>query len=258
MAVFYPHPGISPWWKILGAFLVLAGISLIVIKNIGRRPYLTVGWLWFLGTLVPVIGLVQAGTQAMADRFAYVPFIGLYIVVSWGVLELVAQWRYRKICLATLATVVLTILIVMTWKQVGYWENSITLFEHTLKITSNNYIPHNNLGNALEKKGRTAEAIDHYIQALCIKPDYAEAHHNLGLALDKQGRTAEAIEHYLQALRIKPNYVDAHNNLAIALFHKGNIEESIAHFRKALRINPDHIHAKNNLEKALMMQQQGQ
>jgi tetratricopeptide (TPR) repeat protein len=290
LAVLYPHPGMLPWWKIAGACLLLVSISFLAIRIVKQSPYFAVGWLWYLGTLVPVIGLVQVGSQAMADRYTYVPLIGIFIIIAWGIPELVEQWRYRKICLATLATVVFTILMAMTWKQVGYWKNSITLFEHTLKITSNNYLPHNNLGTALNNQGRTEEAIEHYLQALRIKPDYekahnnlgaalanqgrteeaiehylqalrikpdyVDAHYNLGLALANQGRTEEAIEHYLQALRIKPDYVDAHNNLAIALFRKGNIEGAIVHFRKALRINPDHIHAKRNLNKVLKMQQQ--
>ena len=189
-----------------------------------QRSYFIVGWLWYLGTLIPVIGLVQVGCQSMADRYTYVPLIGLFIVIAWGIPELVKKWRHRKIWLATLATVVLTILMAMTWKQVGYWENSITLFEHTLKITTNNFI----------------------------------AHKYIGTTLSEQGRTEEAIEHYLQALRIKPDYVDAHNNLAVALFNKGNIKGAIAHFRKALRINPGYVDAKSNLKKVLMMQQQKQ
>ena len=160
----------------------------------------------------------------MADRYTYVPLIGIFIIIAWGIPEFVAQWRYRKICLTTLASVVLTILMAMTWKQVGYWGNSIALFEHTLKVTSNNYVPHT----------------------------------NLGLALKKQGRTAEAIEHYLQALRIKPDYEEAHNNLGIALFHKGDIRGAIDHFREAVRIKPDYTGARNNLKKALMIQKKNQ
>jgi tetratricopeptide (TPR) repeat protein len=252
IAVLYPFPRVVQMWQTIGALFLLVGVSVFMIRSIRRAPCLIIGWLWYLGTLVPVIGLVQVGLwPAMADRFAYVPLIGLFIVISWGIPELVAQWRYRKIWLATLATVVLTILMAMTWKQVGYWENSITLFEHTLKITSNNYLPHNNLGLALYNQGRTAEAIEHYLQALRIKPDYEKAHSNLGVALDTQGRTAEAIEHYLQALRIKPDYVDAHNNLGLALYNQGRTAEAIEHYLQALRIKPDYVDAHNNLGVAL-------
>jgi len=258
LAVLYPHPGMLPWWNIVGACILLVSISFLAIRIVKQSPYFAVGWFWYLGTLVPVIGLVQVGRQSMADRYTYVPLIGIFIIIAWGLPELVAQWRYRNIWLATLGTVVLTILMAMTWKQVGYWKNSITLFEHTLKIlkiTSNNDVAHYNLGKYLEKQGRTAEAIEHYLQALQIKPDFVEAHNNLGLALEKQGRIEEAIEQYLQALRIKPDNEKAHNNLAIAFFRKGNIEGAIAHFREALRINPDQNDIKYNLKQVLMMQQ---
>jgi len=292
LAAIYQHPGMLPWWKIAGAGLLLISISFVAIKALKQSPYFAVGWLWYLGTLVPVIGLVQVGNQAMADRYTYVPFIGLFIIIAYGVPDLVSQWEHRKKGLAVLATVILATLMAVTWKQVGSWKNSITLFEHNLKIAANHFVSHNSLGLALYRQGRTKEAIEHYLQALRVEPDYVEAHNNLGNALDKQGRTAEAIEHYLHALRIKPDdekahsnlgvalysqgrieealehylialrikpdYVDAHNNLAITLFRNGNIEGAIAHFRKALRINPYHIHAKNNLKKVLMVQQQKQ
>ena len=247
LAVLYPHPGMLPWWKIAGAFLLLVSISFLAIRVVKQSPYFAVGWLWYLGTLVPVIGLVQVGIQSMADRYTYVPLIGIFIIIAWGIPELVAQWQYSKIWLATLATVVLTILMAMTWKQVGCWENSITLFEHTLKVTTNNYVPHNNLGMALENQGHTKKAIEHYLQALQIKPDYEDAHYNLGLVLDKQGRTAEAIEHYLQALRIKPDFEKAHNNLGAALDKQGRTEEAIEHYLQALRLKPDYEKTHNNL-----------
>jgi protein O-mannosyl-transferase len=251
LAVLYPHPGMLPWWEIAGACFLLVSISLLAIRVVKQSPYFAVGWLWYLGTLVPVIGLVQVGSQSMADRYTYVPLIGLFIIVACGVPELVKQWRYRKIGLTTLATVFLTILMAMTWKQVGYWENGITLFEHALKVTSNNHVAHNNLGLALDKQGHTAEAIEHYLQALRIKPDLEEAHNNLGLALDKQGHTAEAIEHYLQALRIKPDYAKAHNNLGLALDKQGHTAEAIEHYSQALRIKPDFAEAHYNLGLAL-------
>ena len=254
LAIHYPCTTIS-WQQTALAFLILLCISIAAVKAVRSRPYFAVGWFWYIGTLVPVIGLVKFGSYfAMADRFTYVPLIGLFIIIAWGIPELVAQWRYRKIWLATLATVILTILMAMTWKQVDYWGNSITLFEHTLKITSNNYLPHNNLGNALYRQGRTAEAIEHYLQALLIKPDYAESHNNLGFALANQGRTEEAINQYLEALRINSDYADAHNNLGITLVKQGRIEEAIGHYLEGLRINPDYEEAHYNLGLALYKQ----
>jgi len=290
LAAHYPHPGMLPVWQVVGAGLLITCMSVFGVWKWRKFPYFTFGWFWFLGTFVPVIGFVKIGDFFMADRFTYVPLIGLFVVIAWGVPELVAQQRYKKIWLATLATIVLTILMLMTWKQVGYWRNSITLFEHTLKFTSNNYlahtnlglalynqgreaeaiehylqalrikpdyvIAHNNLGATLDNQGRTAEAIEHYLQALQIKPDFEKAHHNLGITLYKQGHKTKAIEHYLQALRIKPDYEKAYNSLGIALFRTGNIEGGIACFREAVRINPNYIHAKNNLNQVLMMQKQ--
>ncbi len=255
LAVLYPFPRIVPMWQTIGALFLLVGISFFTIRSIRKAQFFVVGWLWYLGTLVPVIGLVQVGLwPAIADRFAYVPLIGIFIIVAWGIPELVAQWRYRKIWLTALATVVLTILMAATWKQVGYWKNSITLFEHTLKITSNNYPAHNNLGTALAKQGRKEEAIKHYLQALRIKPDYVEARNNLGNALDEQGRTEEAVKYYLQALQIKPDYVEARYNLGVALYSQGRTEEAIEHFLQALRIKPDYAEAHYNLGNALYSQ----
>jgi tetratricopeptide (TPR) repeat protein len=251
LAVFYPYTGMLPWWKIAGTCLILVSISFLAVRAVKQSPYFAVGWLWYLGTLVPVIGLVQVGGQSMADRYTYVPLIGIFFIIVWGVPELMARLRYRKVWLTTSATFVLTVLMAMTWKQVGYWANSITLFEHTLRITSNNYIVHNNLGNAFYEQGRTAEAIEHYLQALRINPDHEKAHYNLGNALYKRGRTAEAIEHYLQALRINPDHVEAHYNLGNALYKRGRTAEAIEHYLQALRINPDFEKAHYNLGYAL-------
>jgi tetratricopeptide (TPR) repeat protein len=251
LTVLYPHPGMLPWWKIAGACLLLVSISFLAIRVVKQSPYFAVGWLWYIGTLVPVIGLVQVGIQSMADRYTYVPFIGIFIIIAWGVPELVAHWRHREIWLATLATVFLSILIVVTWKQVQYWENGVTLFKHTLKHTSNNYKIHNALGGELYNQGRTTEAIEHYLQALRIKPDYAKAYNNLGNVFNNQGRTQKAVENYLQALRIKPDYVEAHNNLGVAMEKQGRIKEAVEHYLEALRIKPDYASAHYNLGNAL-------
>jgi protein O-mannosyl-transferase len=290
LTVFYPYPRMVPAWETIGAVLILVGVSVFAIRSTKRAPYFIIGWLWFLGTLVPVLGLVQAGLwPAMADRFAYVPLIGLFVVFAWGVPQICQNWSHRTIWISASAIFLLLFLTTVTWKQVGYWKNSITLFEHNLRFTSNNDVAHYNLGNVLDKQGRIEEAVEHYLQVLRVKPDDAKTHNNLGNALDKQGRTEEAIEHYLQALRVKPDGVEAqynlgnalnkqgrteeaieyflqvlrikpdldqaHNSLAIALLSKGNIEGAIDHFRKSLSINPDNTNTKNNLKKALMTQQ---
>jgi tetratricopeptide (TPR) repeat protein len=217
-----------------------------------------VGWLWYIGTLVPVIGLVQVGAQAMADRYTYVPLIGVFIIIAWGVPEIGRRWPQRRLYLATLSTTLLLFLVVMTWKQVQYWRNGISLLEHTLEVTSNNWLCNYNLGTALDKKGRTDDAIIHYLEALRIAPDYAEAHINLGIALDKKGRIDDAIKHYLEALRISPDYAEGHNNLGIDLARKGNFDMAVKHFQKALQINPNFSYARANLKKALSLQERNQ
>jgi Tfp pilus assembly protein PilF len=215
LAVLYPHPGSSiPPWQIVGAVLVLTCISIAVIRGAHRYPYLVVGWFWYLGTLVPVIGLVQAGDQAMADRFTYVPLIGLCIMVVWGVPDLVAKRRSLNRILPVTAVLLLSVLAVCSWFQLKHWRNSITLFEHTLKVTNDNYLIHNNLGSVLYKQGKTDKALRHYLKSLEIQPNSAEVHYNIGQILSLQGRLEEAIPHYVAALRVKPDFPEVLNNLA--------------------------------------------
>ena len=251
LAVFYPHPGSSlPMWQSAGAGLLLVTISVMVLRATRRHPYIMVGWLWYLGTLVPVIGLVQAGPQAMADRFTYVPLIGLFVIVAWGLPDLLAGWRHRRIALSLAASAAISVLMTLSWLQVQLWKNGLTLSEHTLSVTSNNWLIHNNLGLVLARQGRLEEATTHYYEALRIKPDFAEAHNNLGLRLAKQGRLEEAIKHFSEAVRIKPDYADAHNSFGVALAKQGRFEEAINHFSEAVRIEPDYARAQNNLRRA--------
>jgi tetratricopeptide (TPR) repeat protein len=257
LAVLYPHPGTSlPLWWGAGAGLVLLGLSILVVRVIRRRPYLAVGWLWYVGTLVPVIGLVQVGVQAHADRYTYVPLIGLFIMVAWGVPDLVGRWTHARTALAVLAAAALAALTACTWIQLGYWKDSISLFTHTLQVTAKNYVAHNNLGNALADRGKVEEAISHYAEALRIKPDHAEAYNNWGTVLVEQGRLEEAMDRFLMALRVKPDYAAAHCNLGLALERKGRREEAIAQYREALRLDPTYAQAHNNL--ALALAERGQ
>ena len=176
-------------------------------------PYVGVGWFWYLGTLIPVIGIVQAGPQALADRFTYVPMIGLFVMIAWGIPVILMQWRFRKVVLSLSTGLLLLLLMIVTNFQLKYWQNDIALFEHTLAVTSNNFTIHNNLGAVLARQGKTQEAVAHYVEALRIRPCLAEAHNNLGIALAGQGKTQEAVAHFAEALRIKPDYAEAHNNL---------------------------------------------
>jgi tetratricopeptide (TPR) repeat protein len=254
LAVLYPYAQSLPGWWVAGGFLVLMGISVVVIRAASRHPYLPVGWFWYLGTLVPVIGLIQVGDQAMADRYTYVPFIGLFIIVAWGVPDLLVRWPLRRIVLPAAASLLILACAITARGQLQYWENSTTLWTHALAVTTGNDIAHNNLGAALADQGKTEEAIAHYSEALRIKPDYADAHNNLGVALAGEGKLDEAIAHYSEALRIRPDYADAHSNLGIALANQGKLDEAIAQFNEALRIKPDSAKAHNNLGVALASQ----
>ena len=248
LAVYYPYPQTLPLWQVAGAGLLLVCISFIVFRAVKSKPYLAVGWLWYIGTLVPVIGLVQAGLwPAIADRFVYVPLIGLFIVIAWGVPDLVARWRSREIKLATLSAALISILMTTTFLQAGYWTNSIMLFEHALDVTDNNYIAHHKLGEALEAEGKTDAAIRHYSETLRIRPDFVSTHLILGVALRGQGKFNKAIDHFSKVLRLKPDYAEAHKELGIALEGQGNFVEAIRHYLKALEIKPDYAKAHNKL-----------
>ena len=248
LAVLYPYPQNSlPGWKIALAVVLLAAISAGVFLRRQRQPYLLMGWLWYLGMLIPVIGLVQVGGQAHADRYTYLPQIGLYLALIWAAGSLGAGWRHRRVVLGGLSTVILVALIFCARTQTSYWRNSESLWTHTLACTSDNDIAHYNLGDALVKMGRRDEAIAQYQKTLQITPNYAEAHNNLGSVLLQKGRVDEAIAHYQTALRITPENATAHNNLGNALRQKGRVDEAIAQCQVALQINPDYAEAHNNL-----------
>jgi len=252
LAVFYPHPGNSvPLWQLTGVALLLTCVSILLMRAARRHPYFVVGWFWYLGTLFPAIGLVQSGDQGMADRFTYVPLIGLFIMITWGASELVKTWRHRGMILAVTASTLLLTFAICSALQVRYWENNITLFTHALKVTENNFLAHNNLGAGMAGEGRLDEAIVHFREALRISPNFVRAHYNLGLALAKQGMLDEAIVHYSEALRLKPDYPQALNGLGVALARQGRLEEAIVHFTAALKINPDYAPARGNLDLAL-------
>jgi len=252
LAVFYPHPGQTlPVWRVVGAVVLLVLVSIVVFRMSRRRPYLVVGWLWYLITLLPVIGFVQIGGQAMADRFTYVPLIGLFIMMSWGIDDLTVWWPARRAVLATSAGALLLVLLVLTRAQLSYWRNSLTLFEHALRVTANNYVAHNNLGIALYDQGRVEEAMAHYAEALRIQPNFSLAHCNLADALAKLGRFDEAKDEYARTLAINPADVRAHVNLGVVFAEQGKYREAVPHYRRALTLEPDNADAHNNLGVAL-------
>ncbi len=257
LSVFYPHPGNSlPVWKITVCAALLMLITFWVIKLRKTAPYLAFGWFWFLGTLAPVIQIVQGGSHAMADRFTYVALIGIFIMVAWGLPELLAKWRLGDKALTVLAGVGLPILMIMTWMQVSHWKNSITIFEHAIKVTDKEYsnfaIAHNNLGHALIADGQNKEAIAQYRMAIKLKPDLVKAHFNLGHALTAEGRNEDAIAQYRMAIKLKPNYVAAQFNLAHALFTAGKTQASIFQYKRVIKLQPDLAGAHNNLGHALL------
>jgi len=271
-----------------GAGLILATMTLAIIRQSTKASYLTVGWFWYLGTLVPTIGILQAGLwPAMADRWAYIPLIGIYIIIAWGSVDLISRLRIQRPVLVSLVAAVLCFFTVTSWLQVRHWQNSTTLFRHALHVTGANPVALNNLGNtflgqgqteeaigcfssaielnprharalnnlgvALAKKGDSSAAVAYYRKALQVIPAYAEAHNNLGAALRSQGKYAAAIAHYARALQIKPRYDAAHYNLGLTYLHAGRISLAVRHFREAFVINPNNIAAKDALRTVAKM-----
>jgi tetratricopeptide (TPR) repeat protein len=245
LAVFYPYQKDQPPWQPILAAMAIAGISTIALRSFRRRPYLAVGWLWYLVTLLPVIGLVQAGEQAYADRFTYLPMVGLLIMLAW--------WLPARPAVAAIAAVVCLAAILATWVQIGYWKNSESLYRHALDVTQDNYLAHYQLGVFLaETPSRIPEAIEEYRSALRTKPSNAAALNNLGVALSKTpGRQPEAIADYEAALRLQPDYVLALNNLGAALSRiPGRLPEAIGKYQAALRVQPESAALHYNLGQA--------
>ena len=283
LSVLYPHPGHWPTWHVAASACALVAVSFAVVALARSRQYLAVGWLWFCGMLIPAIGLVQVGIQSMADRYTYLPLIGLFIMLVWGLGELgvirtepadsstppkpvpaeqskidrnvlTVAATFLKPCLAVLAILSVVACAVLTGFQLQHWRNSEALFQHAVRVTKNNYLAYNNLGFYLSGKGKVAEAMENYRKSLEINPAYEDAHNNLGYALAGQKKYAEAIGHYEVALRIRPKHVEVHNNLGNALAEIGKVDEAIVHYLFVLQQKPDHADAHNNLGIALAMQ----
>jgi len=287
LAVFYPYPRHLPAWQAWLAGLVLAGASVMVLRLRRSRQYLATGWFWYLGTLIPVIGLVQVGAQAHADRYTYIPMVGLSILVAWGAAELARRPRVKPFAVALMSLACL-VWAVLAWFQVQHWRNSETLFRHALDVTTENAVAHDNLGNYLMDvpgglpeavvqleealridpdsvpahtalgsalariPGRLAESFPQFDAALRLAPDWPIAHNELGSALLKAGRLTEAIEQFATASRLDPDYADAHYNLGVALSQfPGRSSEAISEYQAALRIKPDYAEAQLNLGNVL-------
>ncbi len=243
LVVFYPYRFDVPAWQIAGAGTLLLFITLLAFRTARRFPWFATGWLWYLGMLVPVIGLMQAGDQSHADRYTYLPQIGLSLVMAWAIGNGTASWRWRHQALGVAACSVIVALMACSWRQTSYWRSSETLWTHTLARTSGNYVAHNDLGVMLGSQGQLDEAIEHFQKALEIRPDYPEGHNNLGIALRRKGRLDEAIEHFKKAVKIAPTYADAYYNLGNALMQSGRLGEAIREYQKALDLAPRHLPA---------------
>ena len=255
LAVLYPYPvGGLPGWKIAGASALLLGISAAAVVFRRRCPYLLVGWLWYLGMLVPVLGLVQVGSQAMADRYTYLPQIGLCVAVVWGAERLSRDWPGHRWIGGAASALVLAILSGCAWWQTSQWRDSTALWTHTLAHTSGNFVAHSNYGVALRQQGKVDEAERHYRQALEIHPDFADAHVNLGLILFARGQVEGAIAQYRSALAASAEHAEAHRFLGEALQGCGRLDEAIAEYQEAVAIEPDRISTRLNLGAALRRQ----
>ena len=252
LAVLYPHPhtGLFTPFAIL-AFLALAGVTALAFRLRSRAPCLLFGWLWYLGTLVPVIGLIQVGGQAMADRYTYIPLVGIFIAVAWGLAEIPEQRLALRRAVAGAAIAAMAALFALTRIQTGYWTDNETLFAHDLAVTSENALAHYQIGCIQFNKDRVEEAIAHFRESLRINPRYAEAHTNLGIALDRMNRTPEAVDHFREALRILPRNMQAMNNLGSALVKLHRLPEALDRFEEAVRLDPDNADARNNLGNVL-------
>jgi len=253
MAVFYPHPGKWPVAEVLLAGGLLLGITVLCFVMRRRYPFMLVGWLWFVGTLVPVIGLVQAGWVAMADRFTYIPSLGVLMLTVWSGCELSRQWRHQVMVLSVAGGLAIAVCVGLTRQQLGYWQDTEILFRHALAVTKDNYLAHNNLGSILALKGHADEAISQYREAIRLKPNYASAHYNLGTAFGMKGRTDEALGEFQETIRLKPDDAKAHYNLGVAYSMKGRADEAIGQYQEALRLKPDYGEACYNLGVALGM-----
>jgi len=243
LAVFYPHPGLWPLWQVLGATLFLVAVTYAVIRMAKQFPCLPVGWFWFTGTLVPVIGIMQVGAQAMADRYTYIPSIGLFVMAAWGIPEIFRKRRYGKEVLAATSALCLLAFLILTWRQVGYWRDSITLYDHALEVTEGNYLIYNNRGLTYYDLGNHKRAIEDFDRAVQFRPRFAPAYANRGNALTHLGDYAQAIRDFDMAIKIDPLYAQAWTNRGNAYSAAGNYTRGIEDLSRAIEINPENAQA---------------
>jgi len=246
LAVFYPFPSqISVWQAVTTSCLIVIITSFIIVQS-KKRPYLFVGWLWYAIILLPVIGIVQVGNHSMADRYTYLPLIGIGIMLAWGAPDLSHHKTLSEKILFPAAILFLAFLTFLAWKQCGYWKNSNALFSYALQATKNNYIAHGSLGIALFKEGKTEDAIHHFNQAILIRPDYYKPYDSRGVAYDKLGQYEQAIADFNEAIRLNPEYAASYNNRGAVYDKSGRYEKAIEEYNTAIRLKPEYADAYNN------------
>ncbi|HTB15793.1 MAG TPA: tetratricopeptide repeat protein [Bryobacteraceae bacterium] len=253
LAVFYPYIE-RPVGQMIAAALAITAATALAARNIRLRPYIAVGWFWYLGTLTPVIGLIQVGSQSRADRYTYIPLIGIAIIAAWGAVELFDQRGWNRRLLASCAAGICVAWAAITWSDAAYWRNSSTLFTHALAVTDANYVAYNNLGAALRHDGNILEAIDNFERVVAIRPDDPEAQDNLGEALTAAGKIGDAEPHLVQAVRLRPSFAKAHVDLGAVLFREGHAAEAESQYRIAVEFDPSDAAAQFGLGGVLMAQ----
>ncbi len=251
LTLFYPYPASIPAGRVVAAVAAMAGITTLAVACRRRAPWLLVGWLWFVGALVPMIGILQAGDQAMADRYSYFPMVGVLIMVVWSIPDAWVRVAAGRAATVVASCAAVAVLCVFTYRQCGYWTNSATLWEHGLRVTEGNWLAHYCLGTTLNNGGRARQAIPHFRETLRLMPTFFEAHYDLGVALAAEGDAAAAVEEYRQAIRMHRRHVRARGNLAKLLFERGKVAEAAAECTQALAIDADYLPARVTLALAL-------
>jgi tetratricopeptide (TPR) repeat protein len=252
LSALYPYPVEVPSWKWLASLGVISAVSVLVLRERSRRPYLVVGWLWYLITLIPVIGIVQVGSQPTADRYTYIPLLGLFFIIAWGGEEIASASSLGRRTLAAGAIGVLLLLSLSARGQVAYWRDGVSLWTHAVAVNPDDAAAHNYLGDALARSGQDTSAIEQYRHALSLRPDLSDAHNNLGVALERVGRVDEAVHEYEAAIVANPQSAAAHNNLGATQARRGDFESAIKSFRITSQLKPELVSAYTNLGGALL------
>ncbi len=254
LSIFYPYDSANFLWETLIAAFIMTAITFLVVCCIKKLSFLFVGWFWYLITLIPVIGIIQVGEQSMADRYTYLPTVGIAIMLAWGFTFLYQTGKIGKNVLSAGAVITILTMAVLSWHQCGYWKNSFTLFNHALRVTKNNYVAYNNRGIFYAKIGLYQQAISDYNESIRLKPDYIEAYNNLGAAYASLNKHQDAIKNYNEALRLNPDHAEAYNNRGLAYGKLGQYQQAIADFNEAIHLKPDYADAYHNRAYAHLLQ----